>query len=117
MANIELSDLLVELRRELLEAKKKAESEDLKFDVENIDIELTTMVTRESQGGGKGKIKFWIFEAEAGGEKKIAEAMTQTIRLQLKPDLGKGKPLQIGDTVDIADVDVVGGSDINADKG
>ena len=91
--NIELSELIVELRRELLEAQTEGEKQDLKFHVEEIDVELQIAVSKEVEG--KGGVKFWVVcSAEAGA--KLASETTQTLRLKLKPLASQG-PLHISD--------------------
>ncbi len=53
MAHIELSDMLVGLRKELEEAQVKAAKENLKFKVESIDVEAHVTVSME--GNPKAK--------------------------------------------------------------
>jgi hypothetical protein len=90
--NIELSEMIVELRRELLKAQQHGEKEDLKFHVEDIDVELQVAVAKEAQT--KGGVKFWVCTAEAGG--KLGSQTVHTLRLKLKPIASEGK-LHISD--------------------
>jgi len=87
MARIELSDMIVGLRKELQEAQAKAEKEDLKFKVESIDVEAQVTVAKDSKVKGGAKWKFWIF-GEVGGEVEtgVAREAVQTIRLKLTPE-------------------------------
>ena len=78
LQTIELGDLVRELRTELKALRAEAEGEDLVFSVEGVEIELQTVVTKEATGG----LKFWV--VEGGG--KLANAVTQKIKLQLKPE-------------------------------
>ena len=86
MPRLELSDMLVALRQELEEAQAKAAEEDLKFNVESIDVEAQVTVSKEGEVAGKAKWKFWIFsEAEVGAVGKAGKETVQTIRLKLTP--------------------------------
>lgn len=93
MANIELSAMLGQLREELLKAR--GEGSELKFRVEDIEIELQIVTSKDASGG----IKFFV---EAGG--KVSKAQTQKIKLKLKPMVGPGK-----EPLDVADEDDLGG--------
>ena len=82
MANeVELSKLLINLRKELQAAQEDAEGSPLKFKVEDVDLELKVGATQA--GEGKVGVKFWVYTADAAG--KIANEAVQTIRLKLKP--------------------------------
>ncbi len=86
MAKIELSDMIVGLRKELQEAQAKAETEDLKFNVESIDVEAQVTASAEADAQGRLKWKFWVFsEAEGSVGAKVAKETLQTIRLKLTP--------------------------------
>jgi len=91
MSKIELSDIIVNLRKELLEAQKKGADEDLKFTVEDIEVELQVTTSKKGDSG----IKFWV--VNMGGE--IASSAIHKIKLKLKPD-DDGKELKISDQVD-----------------
>jgi hypothetical protein len=81
MSKIELSEMIVELRRELLKAQQQGENEDLKFRIEDIDIELQIATTKEA--GAEGGVQFWVYNAKAQG--KLASQAVHTLRLKLKP--------------------------------
>ena len=93
MNNIALSELIVELRRELVDAQRQGAEEELKFRVEDIDIEVHVKASRE--GNGKAGIKFWVCTAEAGG--KLASETLQKIRLTLKPESSSGGDVLVSD--------------------
>ena len=81
MDKIPLSEMLAELRKELLEAKWEGQSSDLKFLIEDIEIELQIVTTKGGKGGGG--VKFWVYNAEA--EVNASQAKTQKLKLRLKP--------------------------------
>jgi hypothetical protein len=87
MDKIPLSEMLAELREELLEAQVQGEEQALKFRIEDIEIELQVGTTRE--GKGKGSVKFWVYNAEAGVG--ASQAKTQRLKLKLKPEGPKGR--------------------------
>jgi hypothetical protein len=76
-----LSDVVVELRRELLEAQRKAAEARLKFEVQEIELEL--QVGTGATGKAGFGVAFWVYSAEAEGE--ISRESLQTVRLKLKP--------------------------------
>jgi len=87
MDKIPLSEMLAELRKELLEAKLEGQGSDLKFLIEDIEIELQIATTKEA--GIDGGVKFWVYNAEAKVD--ISEARTQKLKLKLKPVGRDGK--------------------------
>jgi hypothetical protein len=42
-------------------------------------------VDQEAAAKGGGKFKFWVVDAELGGDTKIGRKTTQTVKLSLKP--------------------------------
>jgi hypothetical protein len=87
MADIELAELIENLRGELSKARQAGEGEGLRFEVAKVELELTLVVSRE--GTGSGKVKFWV--VEVGGEAKAASAATQRMKLDLTPRVA-GEP-------------------------
>ena len=87
MDNIELSEMLGQLREELLKARGESEGSELKFRVEDIEIELHVVTTKGGKGGGR--VKFWVYNAEA--EVNASQAKTQKLKLRLKPVGRDGK--------------------------
>jgi hypothetical protein len=77
---IPLSKMLAQLRSDLLAAKAEGEKKDLRFLVDDIEIELQMATTQEDEGGVG--IKFWALNANA--KIKDTDALTQKIKLKLK---------------------------------
>ena len=78
---IELADVISQLRTELFQAGEKGKDHSLKFIVDEAEVELSVAVAKE--GSGKASVKFWVYNAEAGGS--ISGATTQRVKLKLRP--------------------------------
>ena len=94
MAKLELSDMIVGPREELLDAQTKGADQGLRFDVEQIEIEAQVTVAKSAMAETKGGWKFWVVDAEAkiGGE--ISKENVHTVKVTLKPKQD-GEPLQV----------------------
>ncbi|MCP3956409.1 MAG: hypothetical protein GY719_01010 [bacterium] len=90
---IRLAAVVQQLREELIEAMAAGEGEELRFDLDDVKVEVQAVVTREAQG--KGGVKFWVLDAEVAG--KIQDSRTQKITLSLKPRRGPGGKVTLGD--------------------
>ncbi|SDW69705.1 trypco2 family protein [Thiocapsa roseopersicina] len=82
-----MSSLLRELRSELLQAQGDGEGSNLRFQIEDITIELHTAATQEGEGGVG--IKFWVLDASA--KLKESDVRTQKVILKLKAVGADGK--------------------------
>lgn len=91
MADIELAELVENLRSELSKAREVAEGEDLRFEVGDVELELSVVVTKE--GGASGKVRFWVLEL--GGDAKATSGATQRMKLILTPQLAGGGRLRV----------------------
>ena len=85
MSKIDLVDAIAELRAELSRAVDKRPEADLKFDVNEIELELS--VAMERSGGPQGKLSINVLglEGEIGADANFSKARTQVIKLKLKP--------------------------------
>jgi hypothetical protein len=91
MAVMSLSDVLVQLRKELADAQKKATDENLKLTVKDIEVELQVATTQEANG--KVGFKVWLLEGETGGG--YTREQTHKIKLRLEPHLPDGGKLDV----------------------
>src|SRR4051794_6749814 len=87
-----LADFLTDLRAELAEAARRADSDPLKLELDEVTVTLQVGVTLAHKGevSGKASAKFWVFaSAEAGvrGERSLQDVTTQQLTLSLKPHL------------------------------
>jgi hypothetical protein len=93
MAEIELADVLVGLRKELQKAQAQAAKESLRFRVDAIDVEVKLGVTKKK--GGKAGVKFWVLDI--GGDVGAEQQAMQTVRLKLTPDGADGGETFVSD--------------------
>jgi Trypsin-co-occurring domain 2 len=80
---IELSQVIKDLRAELVDAMTVGQGETLQFALGPIEVELAVAV--EKKGATGVKVRFWV--VEAGGEGALSKADTQRIKLVLHPQL------------------------------
>jgi hypothetical protein len=85
-APILLSELIAELRRELAEAQVKGQGLQPRLRIEEAEIELQVVITREDNTGIG--VKFWVLNADL--KDKSIDATTQKIKLKLKPSDADG---------------------------
>ena len=91
MAQMALSDVLLQLRKELAEAQEKAKDADLTFAVKDIEVELQVTTTHE--GEGKIGFKVWLVEGEAGGG--ITREQTHKLKFRLEPQSSDGGDIKV----------------------
>ncbi|MFO1424062.1 MAG: trypco2 family protein [Candidatus Competibacteraceae bacterium] len=90
MENIELSEMLGQLREELIQAQRKGKDSKLKFMIEDIEIELQIATTKSGESGGGVKLSVINF----GAKVNASEVETQKLKLKLKL-VEDGKPIPI----------------------
>ena len=97
MDKLPLTDIVVELRRQLDEARERAQDERVKLTVEAIDLELQVTASGSDEVGGG--FKFWVVSGDA--RTKVAAESIQKVHLKLKPrfvnDAGETESLDIHD--------------------
>ena len=92
MAEIELSRMIVELRKTLETAQQEGEGKAIQFLVNETELELNVNMAHDGQGG----IKFYVFEAGGG----VSTEESQRIKIKLQPVTkmdGKYRKLTIAD--------------------
>jgi len=80
---IELSQVIKDLRTELVEAMKVGQGETLQFALGPIEVDLSVAV--EKKGDAGVQVRFWVIEV--GGKGGLSKADTQRIKLVLHPQL------------------------------
>jgi hypothetical protein len=81
---LELADVIKALRQELITAQQEGENKDIRFNVNNVEVELETVVEIAGDGKGGFKIKFGVVEANAEGGGHYKNATKQKIKLCLE---------------------------------
>lgn len=81
--SLELAEVIKALRQELIKAQVEGTEEGIRFNVNNVEVELETVIEKAADGKGGFKINFGVVEAnaEAGGHYK--NATKQRIKLSL----------------------------------
>ncbi|MGB1011557.1 MAG: trypco2 family protein [Thiolinea sp.] len=86
MANkLQLAEVVQALREELDVAKYSSAGHDIKFNVNNIEVEFQTAVELDTTVEGGGKIKFWVLDVDAKASGKYKRSNTHKIKLSLEP--------------------------------
>lgn len=80
---IELSEMIRELRQELINALTDGSGGPLRFELGPVEVEATVAVGRK--GGAQGKVRFWVVESAA--DVAMESSRTHRITLTLKPTL------------------------------
>jgi len=83
---IRLADAVQNLRRELISAVEAGKDEPLRFDLEEVKLELNVVLASEARGDAG--VKFYVFNVGASGSDRTSE--TQKITLTLKPATQSG---------------------------
>lgn len=80
---LELAAVIKALRQELINAQQEGDDKKIRFNVNNVEVELETVVEVAGDGKGGFKIRFGVVDAnlEAGGHYK--NATKQKIKLSL----------------------------------
>ena len=87
MSQIEVAELIGNLRKELSAARDAGAGEELRFEVGPVELELSVVVSRDETGSAK--IRFWVLEL--GGDGKSGSSTTQKLKITLLPRLATGK--------------------------
>jgi Trypsin-co-occurring domain 2 len=101
-SEIPLADVVRRLRTELQAATEAGKGKGLRFEVQDIEVEMQVVVTKGGSGefGGEGGVKLWVI-GKAGGKVsgKYESSEVQKVKFRLKPKTGKGAK---SGTVDLA---------------
>ena len=98
---IKLSSALEDLRNELALAQKEGLDKDIKFEIQEVSLDLQIVATGEIDG--EAKVGWGILSAKA--DARASDAATHKISLKLKvetdpEDDGAKKPLKVSDVDD-----------------
>jgi Trypsin-co-occurring domain 2 len=85
IAAMPLADAIQELRAEITSAIERGKNEEFKFKLGTIELELTMVVTKEGDAGGKFSFKVLGIGAEASLGAKLSGAATHKVKVVLNP--------------------------------
>jgi hypothetical protein len=85
LAAMPLADAIQELRAEITSAIERGKNEEFKFKLGTIELELTMVVTKEGEAGGKFAFKVLGVGAEASLGAKLSGAATHKVKVVLNP--------------------------------
>ena len=88
---LELKNVVRNLRKDLQALDEEGQGKDLKFKVEAIDLELK--VAAKQTDGVDGGIKFYVFNLGASDKAESEQALT--IKLKLVPETAVGGTLKV----------------------
>lgn len=91
---LELSQMIQSLRAELAKAQQAGAGEEIRFTVEDVEIELDIAAEEAIEGGIAAK--FYVLTSHYKANKK--DAVTQRIKLKLKPVGSDGQPINVSDS-------------------
>jgi hypothetical protein len=93
MEEFELSAVIAKLRAELSKAQKEGEGQDLRFLIDDIEVEFNVAV--EDKGSVGGGVKFYVFSAKADASE--SQTVTQKLKLKMKALGPDGKRIRMND--------------------
>lgn len=96
MAEIALAAVVRALRSELEEAMAAGEGERLRFEAQDLEVELQVGVTRCDEA--KGGVRFWVLEL-GGGASRSSESV-QKVTLKLRPVVDERGTVWISEATD-----------------
>ncbi|BCD96391.1 hypothetical protein MARGE09_P0591 [Marinagarivorans cellulosilyticus] len=84
---IPLIEVLTALREAVEEAKKGAldAQSDIRFNLDDIEVELETVVTKTTTAEGGVGAKLFVVDIKAGGKAEYSNAMKQKLTFRLSP--------------------------------
>jgi hypothetical protein len=100
LESIGLVEAIRAVRMQLKEATVIANSEDIQFEVEQLELEFSVELKRDAKI--KGGIKAWVVSAEA--EQGEADSRAHKVKVTLRPEnKATGESVMVGDDSPMAD--------------
>lgn len=95
-SGIPLRQMIQNLRAELNAAMQDGEEQDLRFKLEDVELELKVCTSLEA--GANGGVKFWVLNFGANAKAKSEDV--HTVKLKLKPVTNGDGEVHLSHTVD-----------------
>lgn len=93
-SEIPLAEVIRHLRSELMDAVKAGERERLRFEVQDLEVEMQVVVSKGGTAGASGEVKFWVLtKAGAEASVKYESSRVQKIKRRLRPKTDDGDNL------------------------
>lgn len=89
MEPVKLTDALADLRRELYEANKAGQQEDIQLEITEIDVEFAVEIIKGTENSGKLGFNVLVAQGEVKTGADTNRAHSHRIRLHLRPTLKK----------------------------
>ncbi len=92
-SEIPLTEVMGQLRKEMLAAVEAGKGEGLQFEVQDVEVEMQVVVSKGGAGelGGEGGIRLWVLGKAAGKlSGKYESSQIQKVKLKLRPKLDGG---------------------------
>lgn len=89
---ITLAKMIAAVREELKQAEIDGRGQDLRFEVQEVELELVVTAEHETTAGGG--VKVWVIEA--GADATVKKGQSHTVKVRLKP--ASGVPRSDGST-------------------
>jgi len=94
---IALADAIENLRKELTEASERSKDKSLKFNVDQIELELAVDIMQESDASGDFSFKIFGTGVKAGAKTGEAQTSKHRIKIIMKPATANGGSFQVAD--------------------
>jgi len=91
-----LAEAIDNLRQEMTRAIEQGKDKELRFNVDQVELELEVELHRDI--GADGKVSFKVFNSgiELGGQGSRSQGSANRLKVTLKPS-GLGGPIQVSD--------------------
>lgn len=89
-----VSEAIESLRSELAKAQQNGEGKDLRFTVQEVELELDVLLDVEADG--KAKANVWLVAGEVKG--KVSNSHAHKLKIKLQPLQKGNQPLEVSGT-------------------
>lgn len=96
---ITLAQALVNLRKDLEIAQKEGAGQDIKFKVEEVEVEFQISASSKVGGGGSGELNagFWKLALKVDVEK--SDQVSHKVKFKLRPETNKGEDVKVSGSI------------------
>jgi hypothetical protein len=80
---LELAEVIKALRQEIISAQEEGADKNLRFNVNNVEVELETVIGKEEVASGGFKTRFFVIDINANASAKYTDASKLRVKLNL----------------------------------